>query len=116
MKLFTDDTTTVTVQWLFLLVTTCIFFSLDFFERKNPSVCYYNRYTEDAGEFPVNSLSLFSFIQILDTISNEVDKVDFDAIRIIGIEQTIDIFENNNNLSNYNHWIYGPCVILTHKI
>ena len=67
---------------IFSLITViCIFFSLDFFERKNPSVCHYNRYTEDAGEFPVDSSSLFSFIQILDTISNEVDKVDFDAIR-----------------------------------
>ena len=87
----------------------CISYAIDFFLHKNPSVCYYNRYIEDAGEFPINSSSMFSFIQILDTVSNLPDAIDFDSIRVIGIEQTIDTYEKNINLTQYDHWLYGPC-------
>ena len=90
-------------------IAICFSYAIDFFLHKNPSVCYYNRYAEDAGEFPINSSSMFSFIQILDTASNVPENIDFDSIRIIGIEQTIDLYEQNNDLSLYNHWIYGPC-------
>ena len=54
------------------------FYAFQFFKKSNPQVCYYNRYVEDAGEFPVNSSSMFNFIQILDTEKNIPDSIDFD--------------------------------------
>ena len=84
-------------------------YAVNFFNKLNPQVCYYNRYVEDAGEFPVNSSSLFNFLQIIDTEKNIPDIIDFDLITIIGIQETIDIYQEKNDLAKYNHWIYGPC-------
>ena len=86
-----------------------VYYAIQFVKKANPQVCYYNRYIEDAGEFPINSSSMFSFIQILDTIKNLPDIIDFDVLTIIGLEETINLYQRDNNLSNYNHWIYGPC-------
>ena len=84
-------------------------YGIRFIKHQNPKVYYYNRYVEDAGEFPLNSSMLFTFIQFLETSSNSAEIIDFDSIRIVGIEETINLYEDNHNLSNYNHWLYGPC-------
>ena len=89
--------------------TFAIFYAIQFFKKANPRVCYYNRYVEDAGEFPVNSSSMFNFIQILDTVKNTPSPVDFDLLTIIGLEETVDIYQDKNNLTEYNHWLYGKC-------
>ena len=86
-----------------------VLYAIQFIKKTNPQVCYYNRYVEDAGEFPVNSSSIFNFIQILDTAKNIPDPIDFDILTIIGIEQTVDIYQDNNDLTKYNHWLYGNC-------
>ena len=92
-----------------ICVTFTVFYAINFFNNANPQICYYNRYVEDAGEFPVNSSSMFSFIQLLDTQKNVPDIIDFDLVTIIGLQETVDYYEENNTLTNYNHWIYGPC-------
>ena len=92
-----------------ICLTFGIFYAIQFINKTNPRVCYYNRYVEDAGVFPVNSSSMFNFIQILDTIENVPYGVDFDSITIIGLEETVDIYEDQNDLTQYNHWIYGNC-------
>ena len=84
-------------------------YTIEFIRHQNPQIYYYNRYVEDAGEFPVNSSQIFSFIQVLDTDKNTPEEVDFNSIRIIGLETEISLYKNNNNLSEYNHWIYGKC-------
>ena len=84
-------------------------YAKDFLLHKDPKVYFYNRYIEDAGEFPINSSAIFSFIQIIDTESNTPKQTDFNSLRIIGIETTIDLYKENNDLSEYNHWIYGKC-------
>ena len=89
--------------------TFAIFYAIQFINKANPRVCYYNRYVEDAGEFPVNSSSMFNFIQILDTVKNTPSPVDFDLLTIIGLEETVDIYQDKNNLTEYNHWLYGKC-------
>ena len=86
-----------------------IVYFLKFIHKLNPQVYYYNRFVEDAGEFPLNSSLMFSFIQIIDTEKNIPDVVDFDILNIIGIEVAIDLYQENNDLSKYNHWLYGPC-------
>jgi hypothetical protein len=82
---------------------------LQYIHNTNPNVYYYNRFVEEAGEFPVNASSMFNFIQIKDTRKNIPDIIDFDIFNIIGIEKEIDIYEQDPNLANYNHWLYGPC-------
>ena len=89
--------------------TFIVFYAIQFINKANPRVCYYNRYVEDAGEFPVNSSSMFNFIQILDTVKNTPSPVDFDMLTIIGLEETVDIYQDKNNLTEYNHWLYGKC-------
>ena len=86
-----------------------ILFFLKFFYKLNPQVYYYNRFVEDAGEFPLNSSSMFSFIQILDTETNTPDVIDFDMLNIIGMERDINAYRDDNDLTKYNHWLYGPC-------
>ena len=86
-----------------------IYFARDFFLRKTPQVFYYNRYVSEAGSIPVNSDGVFSFIQITDMATNTPDSVDFDAIRIIGIELDINLYKESNDLNQYDHWIYGNC-------
>ena len=86
-----------------------IFYAIGFINRLNPQVCYYNRYIEDTGEFPVNASGMFNFIQILNTNNNHPDIIDFDILNIIGIGETINLYQQDNDLSKYNHWIYGPC-------
>ena len=93
----------------FLCFAFGIQYAIKFFNHTNPKVYNYNRYVEDAGEFPLNSSQIFNFIQIYDTSKNLPDPVDFDSIRIIGLQEAIDLYEENNDLTNYNHWIYGPC-------
>jgi len=84
-------------------------YSIEYIRHQNPQIYYYNRYIEDAGNFPVNSSQIFSFIQILDTASNTPSPIEFDSVRIIGLETTVDLYKLDNNLSQYNHWLYGRC-------
>ena len=30
-------------------------------------------------------------------------------VTIIGIELTLDLYQEDNDLTKYNHWLYGPC-------
>ena len=64
---------------------------------------------EDSGEYPLNASSIFHFIQIIDTGKNLPDIVDFDLLNIIGLEETINLYQEGNDLTKYNHWLYGPC-------
>ena len=86
-----------------------IYYLVLFFKKENPTSFFYKRYVEDAGEFPLNSSSMFSFLQIYDTTSNTPINVDFDLVRFIGLEETIDTYAANLDLTNYNHWLYGKC-------
>ena len=99
----------LTIIVYFICLIFGIIYFLKFYNKLVPTVYYYNRFVEDAGEFPVNSSSMFSFIQLIDTEKNIPDVVDFDMLNIIGIEQTIDLYQDDNDLSKYNHWLYGPC-------
>ena len=81
-----------------------------YINKANPNIYYYTKFIEDAGIFPLNSSSLFHFIQLGNTKNIKDNKnLDFDAIRIFGFEYSIDNYISNNDLSKYNHWLYGPC-------
>jgi len=86
-----------------------IYYGLKFINKDNPSSYFFNRYVEDAGTYPVNASSMFHFLQTLNTETNQPKPTDFDAFRIIGLEDTPDVYTRDNNLSKYDHWLYGPC-------
>ena len=88
-----------------------VYYALEFIHRQNPKAYFFNRYIEDAGFFPVNSSSMFNFIQISEQITNEVVPFDFTIFRVVGIDDVFyDEYMNNPEiLNNVNHWIYGYC-------
>jgi len=86
-----------------------IYYTLSYIYKKDPKVYSFTRYIEDAGTFPLNASSMFHFIQLVTTDDNKYHPIDFNAVRFIGIEETIDNYLNIKNVYDYNHWIYGPC-------
>ena len=88
-----------------------IYYFLEYINRTNPKAYFFNRYIEDAGSFPVNSSSMFNFIQISDTKTDAVITLDFSIFRVVGFDEVFyDEYMNNPNiLLNVNHWIYGYC-------
>ena len=58
----------------------------------------------------MNASSLFHFISVASKENNFIsDGIDFSLFRIIGLEDYFEYYLNDNNLSNYNHWLYGKC-------
>ena len=86
-----------------------VYYALEFIYKKNPTAFFFNRYIEDAGIFPLNSSSMFHYIKLQKTIDSSISTIDFDSIRIIGIESvTIDNYPSVD-LKNTRHWLYGLC-------
>ena len=101
-----------------------IYYFYTFLTRSNPSAFFFNRYVEDAGEFPVNASSMFHFIQVLNTQENTPVEFEFDKMRVIGIEEYIDTYvpdkkvydtdftdgtSGDVDITAYNHWLYDYC-------
>ena len=87
-----------------------IYYALQFINKENPVVYFFNRYIEDAGTFPMNSSSIFSFLQMMNSKELLPKDTDFDSVRIIGLDRiTIDNYMKDNDLEHYNHWLYGNC-------
>ena len=94
-----------------LVFASGIYYALGFVNKKNPKAYFFNRYVVDAGYFPVNSSSMFNFIQICDQMTNEAIPFDFTVFRVVGFDDVYsDEYMNNPDiLNNKNHWIYGYC-------
>ena len=86
-----------------------IYYTIGYIYRSNPNIYFYTRFVEEAGTFPLNSSSLFHFIRLGDTNNNQAQDIDFKSIRVIGMESPIDHYMSDNNLTKFNHWLYGPC-------
>ena len=81
-----------------------------FINKENPTIYYYNRYVEDAGSFPLNSSGIFHYFQLINTNRESDITIDYDAIRIIGIDRSIEYYMRiNADLTKTNHWVYGTC-------
>ena len=89
-----------------LMVSFGVYYLHGFFRKENPTAFFFKRYVEDAGNFPLNSSSMFNFVQLN---QGYVVDIDFDSLRIIGLERTIDMYIADSDLRNYDHWIYGKC-------
>ena len=95
-----------------------VYYALEFINRENPTAYFFNMYIEEAGEFPLNSSSMFSFVQFVDTYSNKPAPIDFRAFRILGFDEVqADTYIHDENHDQpkqrepkeFNHWLYGPC-------
>ena len=88
-----------------------VYYILNFIERKQPKAYFFNRFIEDAGTFPVNASSMFNFIQIADSASNEAIPFDFESFRVVGFDnvQSEQYMNEPNITEKVNHWIYGFC-------
>jgi len=87
-----------------------VIYGLDFVNRENPTAYFFNRYIENAGEFPMNASSLFNFVQMMNSKKYIPKDIDFDSIRIFGLDRvTADDYMEDNDLEHYSHWLYGNC-------
>ena len=59
-----------------------VYYALEFINKENPTAYFFNRYVEDAGNYPMNSSSMFHFIQMMETGDNYHKYTDFNAITI----------------------------------
>ena len=98
-----------------LVLASAVYYILEFFHRSNPKAYFFNRYIVDAGYFPINSSSMFNFIQIEDTKTNEAIPFDFTVFRVVGFDDIYsDEYMNNPNiLEKKNFWVYGYCNNIT---
>ena len=93
-----------------------ISYSLYFFSRlinhDNADAFYYSRFVEDAGFFPINSSSIFHFINLKDNNNNNPGEkgFDFKMFRVIGIYKQFEgYYLNSKNITKFDHWLYGKC-------
>ena len=105
-SIFSGILTVIVYTIIFIFGTIYI---LEFFNKSNPTAFFYNRFIEDAGIFPLNASSMFHYIQFKKTSGKEITPIDFDMVRIIGIQDiTIDNYPYAN-LEKIPHWLYGFC-------
>ena len=92
-----------------LILGFMIYYFIIFIDKENPTIYFYNRYIKDTGNFPLNSSSVFHYLNLINNNRKPNITIDYDCIRIIGIEEELDYYFDKYNLSEYNHWVYGPC-------
>jgi len=77
---------------------------------QKPQISSISCFIEDAGILPISSKGFFHFISITkNRMSPNEQEFDFQIFRAIGFETYIDDYKNNKNLSEFDHWLYGPC-------
>ena len=96
-----------------IIISISIYYFLNLIYRENdsPKVANNNQYIEDAGIFPLNSSSFFHFISFFIAHNNHssYDIFDFTSFNLIGLETYFQAYENDKDISKYNHWLYGYC-------
>ena len=78
-------------------------------ESQTPTSTSFTYFKEDVGIMPLNSSNLFHFISFEDYNNKGTEDFNFSLFNVVGLEDPISTYENNNNLNNYNHWLYGYC-------
>ncbi len=91
------------ITYLICIILTA-YLSLDFIFKKNPNSYTYNRVIKDAGLFPFNESSMFHFVFIS---PKDIPEGYFEVIGIIN--NYVNIYNNDGNRSNFDHWVYKPC-------
>ena len=94
-----------------IVVVAAFYYALGFINRDSPKAYFFQRYIEDAGNFPVNATQMFHFIQVSDPSTNKKVPLDFSAFRIVGFDDAYsgDYQANPSIVKTKNHWVYGNC-------
>ena len=101
----------LSIFFLLIKIIFGIYYLLDLILKEDQKAFYYNTYIEDVPSFPLNSSSLFHFLDLENKgKENKNEGIDFTKFSIIGFEIHFDnIFENPFLLKHVNHWVYGIC-------
>ena len=99
----------ITILSYSLILAFIIIYTLDFIDRSNPTIYFFNRYVEDTGAFPLNESSLFHYINLIAASRNKTTIYDFNSVRIFGIIRTLDSYIQKYEYSENNHWEYDLC-------
>ena len=99
----------ITILSYLVILGFIIYYTLDFIDRSNPTIYFFNRYAEDVGIYPLNESSLFHYINLISATRNKSIEYDFNSIRIYGIEKVIDRYLQDYDYSINNHWEYSLC-------
>ena len=106
------------ISGILSLISCCIiigisiyyFLSLIYREMDCPKIANNHQYIDDAGSFPLNSSSFFHFVSFDEDGSHQYyDNFDFTSFNLIGLETYFHKYENDKDISKYNHWLYGLC-------
>ena len=94
-----------------LVLAATIYYFLGFINKDNPKAYFFTRYVEDAGDFPVNSSSMFNYIQFINKFDNSKLGFDFSVFRAVGVNSVYyeQYMNDPDVILNENHWIYGAC-------
>jgi len=95
---------------IIICISIYYFLSLIYRERDCPKVANNHLYIEDAGNFPLNSSSFFHFISFNEEGNySYYENFDFTNFNLIRLEIYFQAYENDKDLTKYNHWLYGYC-------
>ena len=94
-----------------LILAATIYYFLGFINKDNPKSYFFTRYIEDAGDFPLNSSSIFNYIQFIDKKDNTKMGFDFNSLVAVGVDDLYyeEYMKDPNKISTVDHWIYGHC-------
>ena len=99
----------ISIIFSIFLITVCIYISIDFLFKKNPSSFYFKREMKNIEIFNLTHDYFFHYITFLD---DETKKNDFDekAFSLIGInnESFVNFF-TYNSIYDFSHWKYEKC-------
>ena len=108
----------ITILSYSVILVCIIYYTLEFIDRSNPTIYFFNRYVEDTGVYPLNESSLFHYINLISASRNKTTIYDFNSIRIFGIIRTLDSYIQKYEYSENDHWEYALCNYdedITHK-
>ena len=94
-----------------LILAATIYYFLGFINKDNPKSYFFTRYIEDAGDFPVNSSSIFNYIQFIDKKDKTKMGFDFNSLVAVGVDDLYyeEYMKDPDRISTVDHWIYGHC-------
>ena len=93
---------------IIIIIFFAVYYSLDLIKKENPKATIYSSLEEDAGIVPINSSSLFHFIELVDS-KKLSQKFDFESFTIVGLDIYYLYYLQDKNLEKYDHWLYGLC-------
>jgi len=94
-----------------LIFVSGIYYFLAYINKDSPKAYFFTRYIDDAGDFPLNSESMFNYVQFIDKFDNQKIGFYFNAFIAIGTQKLYheQYMDDPELLSTADFWIYGPC-------